>query len=397
MNTLKLNRIGGWLGVAFLTAGVFIPGLPSWAGSHSAVYGPVSVDTRDAPSSIFQIYPSVSTSVLAGAVSGLDAYSLQINMGQATEYVEFYVDDGSTTPDVRPAGKLAAIANRFRMSAGGATTLAINNASDIQYHTGAGWSSDTSWSLNEWQPALYTWHAKPDGTSGSFRLGRVTLRAGSGKSATPVAMLHGLAGDAEATLYNGSWTATSGLSGYLGQTRPVYTFEYPNTDNIKQSAVILGTALAHIAAAHNAGSVNIVAHSMGGVVTRYYKGKLGGSHLGRFVSLGSPYEGSFAAGIASVAGEIEDPTLATGFAVMMPYLIDLLQQRGYSLENLPGAGSLLGAAGTHAAFQLIDPGNTLGIWGNANANVAGDLSLLTICGTEKLLGLIDISTHYCPV
>ena len=79
MKTGNMSRTGSWLGIVFLAMGLFIPGLTARAETGSAVYGPVTVDTRDA---IPAIGPTIKASGVVGDVSinYPDAMAITIEM-----------------------------------------------------------------------------------------------------------------------------------------------------------------------------------------------------------------------------------------------------------------------------------------------------------------------------
>lgn len=74
----------------------------------------------------------------------------------------------------------------------------------------------------------------------------------------------------------------------------LYKFGYRSTsDDDKTSANSLKNFVANVRANNNNELISIVAHSNGGLVSRWYRAKLGGSSENRrFVTLGAPHKGT---------------------------------------------------------------------------------------------------------
>lgn len=89
-------------------------------------------------------------------------------------------------------------------------------------------------------------------------------------------------------------TMVSRFTGDGYSPEKLYRFGYRSTtDSNKTSASGLKNFIAQVRAANNNEAISIVAHSNGGLVSRWYRVKLGGTtDMRRFVSLGSPHKGT---------------------------------------------------------------------------------------------------------
>jgi triacylglycerol lipase len=126
------------------------------------------------------------------------------------------------------------------------------------------------------------------GLAGAFAL--AIFSAGNAMAQSePIIFVHG---------YNGSSsdfnTMVSRFTGDGYASGKLYRFSYRSTVNDdKTSASDLQKFVATVRANNGNVPVSIVAHSNGGLVTRWYRAKLGGSaEVRRFVSLGSPHKGT---------------------------------------------------------------------------------------------------------
>ncbi|MFI7573188.1 esterase/lipase family protein [Micromonospora sp. NPDC049497] len=85
----------------------------------------------------------------------------------------------------------------------------------------------------------------------------------------------------------------------------VWIYQLPNLGlgDIPTSARALATYVGQVRAATGAATVDVVAHSEGGLVSRYYLKRLGGTgSVGRYVSLGSPQYGTYVANLVAFLG-----------------------------------------------------------------------------------------------
>ncbi|SCL15784.1 Triacylglycerol esterase/lipase EstA, alpha/beta hydrolase fold [Micromonospora nigra] len=113
----------------------------------------------------------------------------------------------------------------------------------------------------------------------------------------PVIVVGGLSGIA--TVYQ-PLAARLRADGYR-----VWIYQLPNLGlgDITDSARAFSTFVGQVRASTGAAKVDVVAHSEGGLVSRYYIKSLGGaSAVGRYVSLGSPQYGTYVANIVKFLG-----------------------------------------------------------------------------------------------
>jgi pimeloyl-ACP methyl ester carboxylesterase len=99
---------------------------------------------------------------------------------------------------------------------------------------------------------------------------------------TPVMLVHGLFGDPR------SFHALRGLLARRG-VRNFSTFSYSPTIDYQSLAPRLGEAIEALCAATGFDRLDVVGHSLGGLVARYLTETGGGRHIRRLVSLGSPH------------------------------------------------------------------------------------------------------------
>ncbi len=110
----------------------------------------------------------------------------------------------------------------------------------------------------------------------------------------PVVLLHGFAMNRTNWLWLGRRLAKRGIG-------PLYATSYFSPQSVRRSAVELGRFIARVRARTNAERVDIVAHSLGGVVARYYIERLGGAqNVGRLVTIGSPHNGTVIARLGAL-------------------------------------------------------------------------------------------------
>jgi len=120
-------------------------------------------------------------------------------------------------------------------------------------------------------------------------------RSGSGR---PIILLHGLGMNRTNWLWLGGRLSAAGLG-------PLYGTTYFSPQTIERSAQKLQAFVAGVLAREGPedGRVDIVAHSMGGVVARYFIEKLGGSaQVGRLITIGSPHRGTLLGRMGLVPG-----------------------------------------------------------------------------------------------
>ncbi|NJP32370.1 esterase/lipase family protein [Micromonospora thermarum] len=123
-----------------------------------------------------------------------------------------------------------------------------------------------------------------------------------------------------------------GLSGFAAVYEPIaarlrgdgfrpFIYELPGLGfgDIPTSARAFAGYVAQVRAATGAAKVDVVAHSQGGLVARYYLKRLNGTDaVGRYVSLGTPEQGTYVAnilnfiGLGSCAGVVSCQQMMTG-------------------------------------------------------------------------------------
>lgn len=126
-------------------------------------------------------------------------------------------------------------------------------------------------------------------------LGR-SWESGASPGRRPIVLLHGFALTQTSWLVLGRRLASRGLG-------PVYGMTYFSLQSVSTSAEHLRSFVEQVVARTGAERVDIVAHSMGGVVARYYAERLGGAaRLGRLITIGSPHRGTHMGRYALVTG-----------------------------------------------------------------------------------------------
>jgi triacylglycerol lipase len=123
----------------------------------------------------------------------------------------------------------------------------------------------------------------------ALMLGAGLGRSGSGGSTSeaaeihPVVLVHG---------WNGSASSMATLkSRFEASGRQAFSLTLPGQNNVTNASA-LATFINNVKAQTGATKVDLVAHSMGGLSTRYYLKNLGGTaNVAQYVSLGSPHYG----------------------------------------------------------------------------------------------------------
>jgi triacylglycerol esterase/lipase EstA (alpha/beta hydrolase family) len=102
----------------------------------------------------------------------------------------------------------------------------------------------------------------------------------------PVILLHGFAMNRTNWIWLGRRLAARGIG-------PLYGTSYFSLQPIRHSAAKLARFVEEVRAKEQCERVDIVAHSLGGVVARWYIDQLGGADkVGRVVTIGSPHRGT---------------------------------------------------------------------------------------------------------
>ena len=128
----------------------------------------------------------------------------------------------------------------------------------------------------------------------------------------PVVMVHGfMSGAPTWASYSQTFLPPLGLSGFAvgdGKAEGVMNTGDTSkptlrTNTLAENAAILGRYIAGVKQATKAEMVDIVAHSMGGLISRYYIDRLmQGRDVAQLVMLGSPHGGSDCSGLPSALG-----------------------------------------------------------------------------------------------
>lgn len=102
----------------------------------------------------------------------------------------------------------------------------------------------------------------------------------------PVILLHGFGMNRTNWLWLGRRLAARGIG-------PLYGTTYFSPQSVRRSALALRDFIEHVLEREDARRVDIVAHSLGGVVARYYIERLSGAkRVGRLVTIASPHRGT---------------------------------------------------------------------------------------------------------
>jgi len=109
---------------------------------------------------------------------------------------------------------------------------------------------------------------------------------GEGHGGTPVVLLHGFGMNRTNWVWLGARLVERGIG-------PLYGTSYFSLQRTVRSAHHLRDFVERVLAREDARRVDIVAHSLGGVVARYYMERLGGAHkVRRLVTIASPHGGT---------------------------------------------------------------------------------------------------------
>src|ERR1051325_4887535 len=99
---------------------------------------------------------------------------------------------------------------------------------------------------------------------------------------TPVVLVHGFLGDPTNFLVLRTYLAANGIRNFA-------SFAYPPRFDYQRLAVRLGRAIETVCATTGATEVDVVGHSLGGLVARYLVAMAPAVPIRRFVTLGAPY------------------------------------------------------------------------------------------------------------
>jgi pimeloyl-ACP methyl ester carboxylesterase len=99
---------------------------------------------------------------------------------------------------------------------------------------------------------------------------------------TPVVLVHGFLGDPTNFLLMRTWLGGSGIRNFA-------SFAYPPRLDYQRLAVRLGREIETLCASTGVPEVDVVGHSLGGLVARYLIGMMPEVPIRRLVTLGAPY------------------------------------------------------------------------------------------------------------
>lgn len=173
----------------------------------------------------------------------------------------------------------------------------------------------------------------------------------------PVIFVHGYSGSGSNWDLMASRFAASGYP-----SNQLYKFDYASLINSNRiSASQLGNLVSTVRARHGGAKVNIVAHSNGGLVSRWYLVMQGGqANTRRFVSLGSPHSGT-----------------TTAYACFSPACFEM---RPYSMFLL----SLAGRGCDRSLWSMVDgvilPASSAACGNSRLTSQVNHLALLTDSG-----------------
>jgi pimeloyl-ACP methyl ester carboxylesterase len=245
-----------------------------------------------------------------------DQIQLQINLGQKAN---------------------ASVTAEFHLEASGASFAACEiPAGDSQCETAP-------------FPAL-GWHWQGNGQASDTRTIQASgaglptgLSVTSQVAARPVVMVHGFSSDWTA------WTHYLGADGFLagadirgfavgdGQfpgTMNTGSFTAPSkrTNTIAENAAILGQYIASVKKATGAQQVDLIAHSMGGLISRYYIDRvMQGRDVAQLIMLGSPMAGTDCADLPASLGLYLPATLE----IRPSYVVGIFNQQITHRHGVP--------------------------------------------------------------
>ena len=164
----------------------------------------------------------------------------------------------------------------------------------------------------------------------------------------PIILLHGF------LLTQTSWLVLGHRLRRRG-VGPLYATTYWSLQPVRASAEQLAAFVDEVRARHGAERVDIIAHSMGGVVARYFLERLGGAaRLGRLITIASPHKGTLMGRYGLVAGArdlVADSALLSELAAPRPGLpYTSIWSRSDSVI-LPQASSSIAPAGEDCVFD----------------------------------------------
>src|SRR5262249_29764018 len=108
---------------------------------------------------------------------------------------------------------------------------------------------------------------------------------GAERGLRPVVLVHGYAMNHICWTWLGRALRLRGLG-------PLHAFNYVSFGSVRPSAERLARYVERLCAKEQVEQVDLVCHSLGGIVARYYVGRLGGAcRVGQIITLGTPHNG----------------------------------------------------------------------------------------------------------
>ena len=146
-----------------------------------------------------------------------------------------------------------------------------------------------------------------------------TVEEGEGKAhgrRNPVILLHGFA------MNRTQWMYMARRLRRLGHG-PIYGLNYFSLSRVGEAGKRLDRFIEHVRALEHAAVVDIVAHSMGGLVARYYIERMGGAEkVERLITIGTPHQGTrfgrFGIGLPGASDLVGGSPLLTDLGPVRP-------------------------------------------------------------------------------
>src|SRR5262245_49484222 len=115
---------------------------------------------------------------------------------------------------------------------------------------------------------------------------------GTGRGIRPVILLHGYGMNRMSFYWLGRALARRGLG-------PLCAMSYVTLRSVRNSAQRLARFVERVCENEGASEVDVVCHSLGGLVARYYAARLGGAaRVRRIITIGTPHQGTLCARVA---------------------------------------------------------------------------------------------------